>query len=83
MEQVCHTNTAIFRCACHRNTNFYLYLSNASCISFFVEFTCASDLAKNNVVPIAVGAALAGLLLIVIVAYFIGRRNARAGYESV
>ncbi|EDV29457.1 expressed hypothetical protein [Trichoplax adhaerens] len=47
------------------------------------EFTCASDLAKNNVVPIAVGAALAGLLLIVIVAYFIGRRNARAGYESV
>jgi len=38
----------------------------------------------NDVVPIAVGAALAGLVVIVLIAYFIGRRRSRRlAYQSV
>ncbi|KAK6167199.1 hypothetical protein SNE40_021291 [Patella caerulea] len=45
---------------------------------------CAADSDSNSVVPIAVGAALAGLVVIVLIAYLIGRRRSkRAGYESV
>jgi len=44
---------------------------------------CAADDA-TDVVPIAVGAALAGLVVIVLIAYLIGRRRSRArGYQSV
>ncbi|XP_065185103.1 LAMP family protein lmp-1-like [Sycon ciliatum] len=40
--------------------------------------------AANRIVPIAVGAALAGLLLLVLVAYAINRRTSkRGGYEKV
>ncbi|CAB3979866.1 lysosome-associated membrane glyco 1-like [Paramuricea clavata] len=37
----------------------------------------------DNTVPIAVGAALGGLVLIVLVAYIIGRRRSNRGYEQV
>lgn len=37
----------------------------------------------NNIVPIAVGCALAGLVLIVLIAYIIGRRKSQRGYEKV
>lgn len=42
---------------------------------------CTLD--ENYLVPIAVGVALVVLILIVLVAYFIGRkRNLASGYES-
>jgi len=45
---------------------------------------CASNLPTSDVVPIAVGCALAALVVIVLVAYVIGRRRNRArGYESM
>ncbi|XP_005107131.1 lysosome-associated membrane glycoprotein 1 [Aplysia californica] len=45
---------------------------------------CPADEETSSVVPIAVGAALAGLVLIVLIAYLIGRRRSRkSGYESV
>ncbi|XP_041354678.1 lysosome-associated membrane glycoprotein 1-like isoform X2 [Gigantopelta aegis] len=45
---------------------------------------CPDDEETNSTVPIAVGAALAGLVVIVLIAYLIGRkRSRRAGYESV
>ncbi|ESO98597.1 hypothetical protein LOTGIDRAFT_239003 [Lottia gigantea] len=45
---------------------------------------CSADSDSNSVVPIAVGAALAGLVVIVLIAYLIGRRRSkRTGYESV
>ncbi|CAG5128932.1 unnamed protein product, partial [Candidula unifasciata] len=45
---------------------------------------CSNDEQTSSVVPIAVGAALAGLVVIVLIAYLIGRRRSRkAGYESV
>jgi len=45
---------------------------------------CAADEDTSSIVPIAVGAALAGLVIIVLIAYLIGRRRSRqTGYESV
>jgi lysosomal-associated membrane protein 1/2 len=46
-------------------------------------YYCADDSAVNNLVPIIVGAALAGLVLIVLIAYLIGRKRRQTGYESV
>jgi lysosomal-associated membrane protein 1/2 len=38
----------------------------------------------TDIVPIAVGASLAGLVVVVLIAYLIGRRRSRArGYQSV
>lgn len=49
---------------------------------FSSEHNCLNEI--NDVVPIAVGAALTGLVVIVLVAYFIGRRRSRRlAYQSV
>lgn len=34
-------------------------------------------------VPIAVGGALAGLVLVVLIAYLIGRKRSHAGYQTI
>lgn len=44
---------------------------------------CPLDTESNSIVPIAVGAALAGLVIIVLIAYLIGRKRSRGGYEQV
>jgi len=45
---------------------------------------CEADQTTSNIVPIAVGCALAGLVIIVLIAYLIGRRRSHAsGYQSV
>jgi len=44
---------------------------------------CEGDKIPNNVVPIAVGAALAGLVVLVLVMYLIGRRQHQRGYQTV
>ncbi|XP_072049599.1 lysosome-associated membrane glycoprotein 1-like isoform X2 [Amphiura filiformis] len=45
---------------------------------------CPADSEISNIVPIAVGCALAGLVIIVLIAYLIGRsRSSRQGYQSV
>ena len=51
--------------------------------SFTDPTQCSADEKTNSIVPIAVGAALAGLVVIVLIAYLIGRRRNRKGYESV
>ncbi|CAM5074792.1 unnamed protein product [Natator depressus] len=38
---------------------------------------------NNMVIPIIVGAALAGLVLIVLIAYLIGRKRSHAGYQTI
>ncbi|XP_077338975.1 lysosome-associated membrane glycoprotein 1 [Lithobates pipiens] len=43
---------------------------------------CAED-QNGMLVPIVVGAALAGLVLIVLIAYLIGRRRSHAGYQTI
>jgi len=44
---------------------------------------CEADEITNNVVPIAVGAALAILVVIVLALYLIGRRKHQRGYQTV
>lgn len=54
--------------------------------SFFTSSYSAEDcdLDKDDMlVPIAVGAALAGLVLIVLLAYLIGRKRSHAGYQTI
>jgi len=51
---------------------------------FSTAIECSLDGYVADIVPIAVGASLAGLVAIVLVAYLIGRRRSRArGYQSV
>lgn len=38
---------------------------------------------NNMLIPIIVGAALAGLVLIVLIAYLIGRKRSHAGYQTI
>lgn len=44
---------------------------------------CEQDNEMGNIVPIAVGAALGALVLIVLIAYLVGRKRNIRGYESV
>jgi len=44
---------------------------------------CEEDKEPDNVVPIAVGAALAALVVVVLVMYLIGRRRHQRGYQTV
>lgn len=37
----------------------------------------------DMLIPIAVGAALAGLVLVVLLAYLIGRKRSHAGYQTI
>ncbi|CAG5134095.1 unnamed protein product, partial [Candidula unifasciata] len=47
-------------------------------------YECPKDEETSSIVPIAVGAALAGLVIIVLIAYLIGRKRSRkTGYETV
>ena len=59
--------------------SFYLFIVE---INFCVN---KSEAAKSSsIVPIAVGCALAGLIIIVLIAYLIGRRkNDGRGYQQV
>jgi lysosomal-associated membrane protein 1/2 len=54
-------------------------------VFFFSAVDCAADkVITSDIVPIAVGCALAALVVVVLVAYLIGRRRARQrGYQSV
>jgi lysosomal-associated membrane protein 1/2 len=59
------------------------YIKESNKGKFDIESDCKSaDI--SDVVPIAVGAALAGLVIIVLIAYFVGRRRSRRlAYQSV
>lgn len=51
---------------------------------FFSDYECQTDTDVNDMVPIAVGIALLALVVIVLIAYFIGRRRSRRlAYQSV
>ena len=51
----------------------------------FTAARCAQDIKGSKIVPIAVGAALAGLVIIVLIAYIIGRLRSRkqSSYEAL
>jgi lysosomal-associated membrane protein 1/2 len=56
---------------------------NASDDTFSVNAQRCPQDEVSQLVPIIVGAALGGLILIVLIAYLIGRKRSRRGYESV
>lgn len=57
---------------------------NSSARTFFDDYNqCTQDNKVSNIVPIAVGAALGALVLIVLIAYLVGRKRNQRGYESV
>jgi len=52
--------------------------------NYAVEKVCTMDIIKNsNLIPIIVGVCLGILVIIVLIAYLIGRRRNRNGYQSV
>jgi len=67
------------------NLHIQPFVDNMSPFSDYgVEKVCADDIAKSsNLVPIIVGICLAVLVVIVLVAYLVGRRRNRNGYQSV
>ncbi|XP_013794424.1 lysosome-associated membrane glycoprotein 1-like [Limulus polyphemus] len=75
------------------NTNVMMTVSNLQLESFRTDnntvFTsdsweCDADNQVSDIVPIAVGCALAGMVVIVLIAYLVGRhRNRQKGYQSV
>jgi lysosomal-associated membrane protein 1/2 len=50
---------------------------------FDTALLCAYDIGNNIVIPVAVGCALGGLIIIIIIAYFIGRRRVKHHYEAM
>lgn len=63
--------------------SFSLFFETNSILYFTVE-DCAPPSDTPDVVPIAVGCALAALVIIVLIAYLIGRRRGQArGYLSM
>ncbi|XP_069613984.1 lysosome-associated membrane glycoprotein 1 [Ranitomeya imitator] len=70
-------------------SNLSIYTYNLQVQPFDVEgdkfgpaVECAED-QNGMLVPIIVGAALAGLVLIVLIAYLIGRKRSHAGYQTI
>lgn len=58
----------------------YLYLV----ATFFSPTALECSLDDDSIlIPIVVGAALAGLIVIIVVAYIIGRRKSYAGYQTL
>lgn len=51
--------------------------------AFAAGVECPEDSKTSNIVPIAVGASLAALVVIVLIAYLISRKRNQRGYESV
>jgi lysosomal-associated membrane protein 1/2 len=65
------------------NSQVQAYIDSSRSGKFDSEINCKTT-EINDVVPIAVGAALAGLVIIVLIAYFVGRRRSRRlAYQSV
>lgn len=55
---------------------------NVTANRFSAAEECRVD-RENMLIPIIVGAALAGLVLIVLIAYLIGRKRTHAGYQTI
>jgi hypothetical protein len=66
------------------NIPYFILQSHQMFLSFTATDCPADKVITSDIVPIAVGCALAALVIVVLVAYLIGRRRARQrGYQSV
>ena len=91
-----HTHTLIYTHAHISTTLTHIYsypphshisttLTHISTTLTHVDRRCTADISSSKIVPIAVGAALAGLVVVVLVAYLIGRFKNRKqnSYEAL
>ena len=62
---------------------FFFYFAVTECKQDSTTTAGPTTPKPSDVIPIAVGCALAGLVLIVLIAYVIGRRKSHSGYEKV
>jgi len=68
----------------HMDNFKYQAFADKGVTTFGTYTECSSDFGTSDIVPIAVGCALAALVVIVLIAYLIGRRRSRQkGYQSV
>ena len=58
-------------------------LSFIKAIILFLAQICTNDIGNNVIIPIAVGCALIGLIIIVLIAYMIGRKRVKHRYEAM
>lgn len=67
-----------------QSTDRWLVLTQHADTHLLAFEQCKLDVRTSDIVPIVVGACLAGLVVIVLIAYLIGRARARRqGYASV
>lgn len=72
-----------FYCSLKHNGFFFLFCFFPHSFSLFSAEDCKADEPDNFIVPIAVGVALAVLIIIVLLAYVIGRKRSQtSGYEQ-
>ena len=71
----------VFECVCHSSP----YTHTHTHTHTQPDLSCSADTKGSKIVPIAVGAALAGLVIIVLIAYIIGRLRSRkqGSYEAL
>ena len=65
---------------------FYKYLNIFIFILAFVtDLTeCSADIVNHSYIPIIVGSSLGGLIIVVLIAYIIGRRcESKGGYDTI
>uniref|UniRef100_A0A2K6LAL1 Lysosome-associated membrane glycoprotein 2 n=1 Tax=Rhinopithecus bieti TaxID=61621 RepID=A0A2K6LAL1_RHIBE len=74
------TGSAVILLKIHRFESLSLFLFSIVLSPHLAQDCSADD--DNFLVPIAVGAALAGVLILVLLAYFIGLKRHHAGYEQ-
>jgi len=59
------------------------FRTNISADVFQTESECKANKEANNLIPIIVGCVLAGMVVVVLVAYLIGRRYNVNNYENL
>jgi len=62
-----------------KNLQFQAFTMDGS--KYSTASSCTSDF--SAIIPIIVGAVLAGIVLLVVIAYILGRRRTRTGYEEI
>lgn len=78
--KICVLGSTVILPKIHRFESLSLFLFSIVLSPHLAQDCSADD--DNFLVPIAVGAALAGVLILVLLAYFIGLKRHHAGYEQ-
>ena len=82
---VCHVHVHILQYVLSWLAAMRLCVCKIVVVLYYSGTECSSDQKSSKIVPIAVGAALAGLVVVVLIAYLIGRFRSRKqnSYEAL